>query len=196
MLLHAVESTTMAAGPGGATVQILRWPAEAHRRDPGGPCLWLLGVGELPPEIGPLEDWAGLPIDDRDLHARVLRLVARANGAGGLLPGEVQVEGDGSVRRAGVVSYFPLVEAAILDRLGATPDQVVSRSDLAEAVWGDCSRTGRGLDSRIHVLRQRIEPLGLVIHTIRGRGFLLTTEVGAACRPVAPRTGRRCPPQR
>jgi DNA-binding winged helix-turn-helix (wHTH) protein len=49
----------------------------------------------------------------------------------------------------------------------------VSRNDLAEAVWPDGGRNLHTIDIHIHRLRPRLSELGLVIHTLRGRGFLL-----------------------
>jgi DNA-binding winged helix-turn-helix (wHTH) protein len=53
------------------------------------------------------------------------------------------------------------------------PGQVVLRDDLLELAWPGGSSTTRLLDRRIMLLRGRIEPLGLVIRAVRGKGFLL-----------------------
>ncbi len=164
-------------------VDLLRWPAQAGRRrgvdGVDQPCVWLLGIGELPPELGPLEDWVRVPVDERDLHARVQRLAGRAAGHSGLVPGAVHVDDDGVLRHGDRLVVIPDIEAAILDRLGRTPEQVVSRAELSHHTWPDEHRSPRAIDSRVHTLRSRIAPVGLAIHTIRGRGFLLATDTSA-----------------
>ena len=177
-------------------VEILRWPAEAGRRgdllDDGRRCLWVLPPGELPPELGPSEDWVRAPVDERDLHARVQRLAGRSASGLTLAPGEVTTDADGLLVRDGVRSVIPPIEARILDRLGATPDQVVTRAELIDLVWHDDRRSARAIDSRVHTLRGRLAPLHLMIHTIRGRGFLLAAEPPApfesASGPATPRS--------
>jgi two-component system response regulator TctD len=49
----------------------------------------------------------------------------------------------------------------------------VARTDLADAAWPDGGRASHTIDIHIHRLRPRLAALGLVIHTLRGRGFLL-----------------------
>lgn len=165
-----------------AAVQVLRWPAESAGRDPSRPCLWLLALGELPPIAAAGEDWVRLPVDDRDLRARLQRLAGRGAGSGSLAPGEVAVDLDGRVDRCGASVHLPPIEAHILTELAAEPERVVTRSALERAIWGSDGPGGRALDSRIHSLRHRLGPLGLAVHTIRGRGFLLTT-----CAPASHR---------
>ena len=175
----------------GPVVEILRWPVDAGQRgdllERGRPCLWLLDEGELAPELERLEDWARLPVDERDLHARIQRLAARAGGRAGLLPGEVEVDDDGLLTMGTCRVVVPLIEATILNRLGATPGRVVGRDELVKLVWNDDRRSDRAIDSRVHTLRGRIAPLGLTIHTIRGHGFLLAVEPEPTNEPAAKR---------
>jgi len=170
-------------------VEILRWPLDAARRDGRRcrACLWLLPPGELPPELGADEDWIRVPADERDIHARLQRLTGRIGASGPLHPEEVSVGPDGLVERLGQRVYLPRIEASLLGRLGRTPDAVVTRRALAVAAWGDEERTGRLLDSRIFSLRGRLGPLGLAIHTIRGRGYVLSAAPAAPSRRARPR---------
>ena len=137
-----------------AAVQVLRWPAESGRRDPGRPCLWLLAVGELAPLDQPGDDWVRAPFDERDLRARVERLAARATAPTTLLPGEVEIDLDGRVERCGAIVHLPPIEAHLLTELAAQPERVVTRRALSMAVWGADGPGGRALDSRIHALRR------------------------------------------
>jgi hypothetical protein len=183
MLGRATQATA-----GDAPVQLLRWPLESDRRDRAAerPCLWLLPPGELPPVRSPGEDWIRLPADERDIAARLQRLAARARPGG-----ELVVDADGQVVHAGRSILLPPIEAALLRVLAAAPGRLVTRAQLVEAGWSDAPQ-GRALDSRIHALRGRIGPLELVIHTVRGRGFVLAVSGdGPADRHGAPHRGRR-----
>lgn len=160
-------------------VEILRWPAHAGRRAGlvagGHPVLWVLDVGELPPEIGPLEDWVRTTDSERDVHARLQRLATLGPGSVTMAPGSARVE-DGILRFAGHRIGIPPAEARLLTRLAETPDRVVGQDELIEMLelLGD----GRPVDpsalaARIRSLRKRVRPAGLEIHVIGGHGFLL-----------------------
>ena len=62
--------------------------------------------------------------------------------------------------------------AAMLDRLGA----VVTRDALSRAGWPDGAPGRNALDVHVLRLRRRVAPLGLVIRTVRSRGYLLESE--------------------
>lgn len=51
--------------------------------------------------------------------------------------------------------------------------EVVGRAQLAAAAWPSGGPDRHAIDVHIHKLRARVEALGLVIHTVRGRGFML-----------------------
>jgi DNA-binding winged helix-turn-helix (wHTH) protein len=194
--LEGARSGTPAPGPDPA-VEILRWPAQAGRRGDlhggGRACLWLLDAGELAPELGPNEDWVRLPVDERDLQARVQRLAGRATGRTGLSPHEVAVGDDGLLRFGPGRVAVPPIEATILNRLAETPERVVTRDELVKLIWNDEPRTRRVLDSRVHTLRERIAHLGLCIHTIRGHGFLLAAGPDPSKEPATRRAAPRRP---
>jgi DNA-binding winged helix-turn-helix (wHTH) protein len=72
----------------------------------------------------------------------------------------------------GWASLGPVQEAIVrilLEHFGAP----VSRQQLEAAVWPDGGRDAHTIHIHIHRLRPRLAELGLVIHTLRGRGFLL-----------------------
>ncbi|HEV7758512.1 MAG TPA: hypothetical protein VGO78_05970 [Acidimicrobiales bacterium] len=73
---------SIASGAGaGATVEVLRWPAEAARRAElaarARPRVLLVEPGELPPPLDPEEDWLRFPAPARDLRTRRARLARR-----------------------------------------------------------------------------------------------------------------------
>src|SRR5947208_8828398 len=70
------------------------------------------------------------------------------------------------------VSLSPTQEVImreLIEHLG----EVVGRAQLAAAAWPSGGPDHHAIDVHIHKLRSRVEPLGLVIHTVRGRGFML-----------------------
>lgn len=177
---------------------VLRWPLDAAERPAlraaRRPCLWLLELGELPPELDELEDWVRLPATPEAIHARTERLVARTLDAGRLRPGEVRVDADGIVAFGAGAAVVPPIEALILNRLGGSPDRVVRRAELVELLWSDAPRCQRAIDSRIHTLRARVEPLGLHIHTIRGQGFVLSRRPRPSTGAAQPDAARSTAP--
>ena len=65
-------------------------------------------------------------------------------------------------------------EAVLLRTLLAALGLVVGRDELVAAAWGDeLPHDPRALDNRIRALRLRLDGVGLAIHTIRGRGFMV-----------------------
>jgi two-component system OmpR family response regulator len=156
-------------------VVIVRWPAEAGRRAQlvarQVPRLLLLEDGDVPPLSGDcLEDWMRVPANELDLRARISALVARAEQHVSMAP---SLDGDGVLRFGGMWVPLPPVEArlttALLDRFGA----VVSREMLSRAGWPDGAPGRNALDVHMLRLRRRIQDLGLVIRTVRSRGYLL-----------------------
>jgi DNA-binding response OmpR family regulator len=62
----------------------------------------------------------------------------------------------------------------------AQSGRAVARGDLAESTWPDGPPDHHAIDVHIHRLRPRLEKMGLVIHTLRGRGFMLESLGGEA----------------
>ena len=163
-------------------VDLVRWPAEAARRDElrreGRPRLLLLEDGAAPPLAGPdeLEDWIRVPAADVDRRARVEGLQRRIEA---LVAAAPALDEDGVLRLDGRWVSLPPVEArltaALLDRFGA----VVSRDALARAGWPASAPGRNALDVHMLRLRRRLSPLALAIRTVRSRGYLLE-RVGAS----------------
>ena len=154
----------------------MRWPAEAPRRqrlvDQQQPRLLLVDDAARPPDtVDCLEDWIRVPVDEAELAARMGALAFRARAH--LPPDRPELDEDGVLRRGRDWVSLPPVEArltsALLDRLGA----VVSREALARAGWPDGAPGRNALDVHVLRLRRRLGPIGLVIRTVRSRGYLL-----------------------
>jgi len=162
---------------GTVDVVTLRWPTEDVRRrvlaEAGVPRLLVLD-GEQPPpsDLDDLEDWIRLPALEIDRAARVERLRRLLGGDDGERP-EPTIDDDGLVRLGSSWVSVPPVEASLaamlIDRFGA----VVSREELSAAAWPEGTAQRNALDVRILRLRRRLEELGLVIRTVRSRGYLM-----------------------
>lgn len=157
-------------------VVLVRWPAEADRRQrleaEGRPRLLLVeSPAPAPVVVDPLEDWIRVPADELDVQARLATLEARF--AATRPSGPPTLDEDGVVRCGGAWASLPPVEArltaVLLERFGA----VVSREALARAGWPEGAPGRNALDVHVLRLRRRLAPVGLVIRTVRSRGYLL-----------------------
>jgi Transcriptional regulatory protein, C terminal len=162
----------------GVDVVLVRWPQESERRqhleDEGVPRLLLVEDGAAPPFVeDPLEDWVRVPAQELDVRARLDTLSARHRRA---MPARPTLDEDGVLRSNGEWASLPPVEArltaALLDRYGA----VVSRESLGRAGWPDGAPGRNALDVHVLRLRRRLSPVGLVIRTVRSRGYLLEAQ--------------------
>lgn len=156
-------------------VTVVRWPAEAPRREQllarGIPRLLVLDDGVAPPgESDCLEDWVRMPASEVDMRARMEMLAGRAARHGLRVP---SLDADGVLRFGGAWAALPPVEArltgALVERFGA----VVSREVLGRSGWPSGPPRRNALDVHVLRLRRRVEPVGLVIRTVRSRGYLL-----------------------
>lgn len=65
------------------------------------------------------------------------------------------------------------VEAKLARELVSHPGEVVSRPALEAAAWGDNPVRPNTVDRQMHRLRNHLLAVGVVLHTIRGHGYLL-----------------------
>jgi two-component system, OmpR family, response regulator len=154
-------------------VAILHWPEDAavvaYLRTRGGPRLLLVAAeAEAPIGSGPDEDWIRLPAREDDVRARVEALQARASVGPRVSDGRLHIDGRW-------VPLSPIEEAmtsVLLERFG----HIVDVPSLAR-----CGRDGLLSNTavRVHLtrLRKRIDTLGLVVRTVRGRGYVLERSV-------------------
>ncbi len=154
---------------------MVRWPAEADRRDHLAdrnlPRLVLLDDGVEPPRaLDCLEDWVRLPASEADVRARVEGLLARGRAHLRDVP---EVDAHGVVRyRDGWVA-LPPVEARLAEALILRFCAVVGRETLRRSVWPGTSPGRNVLDVHVLRLRRRLAPLSLAIRTVRSRGYML-----------------------
>ena len=171
-------------------VTLLRWPEEEGRRteisQEGAPRLLLVPADAEPPAVADcLEDWIRVPATEDEVRARVdalsVRSKAHSNG-GGIRdpePPDTPILDDfGVLRMNGAWVALPPLEArlaqALLDRLGT----VTSRDLLIRAGWPTAPPGRNALDVHVLRLRRRLQPVGLAIHTVRSRGYLLEAAPG------------------
>jgi len=128
-----------------------------------------------------LEDWIRMPASDHDLRARVDALASRGQAhheEGTPNAGVPQLDALGLLRFGGAWTALPPLEArmtqALLDRFGS----VVGREAMAKAGWPERPPARNALDVHVLRLRRRLAPLGLVIRTVRSRGYLLEASGG------------------
>ena len=100
---------------------------------------------------------------------------------GGPVPdvGPPEIDDLGVVRFRGRWLALSPTQEAIMRCLVKHFGRPVTRADVAAETWPDGPPDLRSIDVHIHRLRPRLERLGLVIHTLRGRGFLLDTPTPA-----------------
>jgi DNA-binding response OmpR family regulator len=131
------------------------------------------------------DDYVVKPFSARELLARVeavlRRSAARPAESGELAwpGGRVDFARREIARQDGATEQLSDKELSILRYLCGARDRVVTRDELLERVWG---LDPRGLETRtvdMHVARLR-EKLGggeTVVATVRGRGYMLATQV-------------------
>jgi len=173
VVAHVSDRSEQLDGGPAVDVVLLDWPGDADARDRlrriGRPRLLAVPAGEPAPHVVDLdEDWIRLPASDGDVRARMVALAERV--ARSTTPGVVVR--DGRLVHAGQwVALSPIEEqllAGLVDDFG----QVVSLERLTQRV------AGRPLTPnavRVHVMRvrRRILPLGVVVRTVHGRGYLV-----------------------
>lgn len=165
-------------------VVLLRWPMERQRRedlaDERRPRLLLVEDGAPPPPmLDILEDWIRVPAEEIDVKARIEALAARCVPPSDAPP---DLDPDGVLRCNGGWVSLPPVEARLMSSLLERYGAVVSRDQLARAGWPDGAPGRNALDVHVLRLRRRIGELGLVIKTVRSRGYLLELDAIGARR--------------
>lgn len=156
-------------------VDLVRFPAEGDRlatlRRNRIPRLLFVEDGVDPPvPVDDREDWIRTPADPRDVQARMVLLARRAAGDHDVEP---LLDKDGVLRVGDEWVSLPPLEARLaqilLDRVGA----VVSRETLTSRGWPGGAPGRNPLDVHVLRLRRRLAPVGLVIRTVRSRGYVL-----------------------
>jgi hypothetical protein len=156
-------------------VKLIRWPADSSSRErchnEGRPRILVVEAGARPPVCtDQFEDWVRAPISRADLTARVRALEARVGARS-----KPHVDSSGLVFFNNQSMTVSLMQAELLDELAKQFGAIVSRCLLEHRLARAQMRrpTRNSLDLHIMRLRRNIRPLGLVIDTAWGRGYLL-----------------------
>ncbi len=155
------------------------------------PVIMLTARGEEPDVIAGIElgadDYVRKPFSPRELVARVGAVLRRVSRTG---PGPDQPTANGVLRvgsltvdptshrvlRDGVELSVTHLEFRLLHHLAAHPNQVFSREQLLDRVWGrDKYVTLRSVDVYVRRLRQKVDVPGTpsLLKTVRGAGYRL-----------------------
>jgi hypothetical protein len=163
-------------------VAVVRWPRQQARVDDLArrrvPRLLLVAPDAEPPPTEPLCDWVREPADERDVQSRIVVLRSRASAERPIL------DDFGLVWRGSVWVALSPIEARLVAAFLARPARVLSRRRLEQIGWPDGIPNRRSIDGRIKVLRPRLAPVGLRIHTVRGQGYLAEIQPIAVDQPA------------
>lgn len=162
--------------PDGSGVELCR---ELRRSGVRAPILMLTAHGEVPQRVEGLnagaDDFLSKPFAMAELRARVQALGRRgANYQPPLLTlGDVELDlGARRAFRAGVELPFTGREWSILQLLAERTGQVISRSEILEAVWGEVTESASAsLDVIMTRVRRKLGAQHL--RTARGQGYAL-----------------------
>ena len=154
-------------------IDIVRWPEESDRADnlvrSNLPCILVVAADADAPTIvadDHLTDWVREPVIERELHNRVVALRSAASVARPML------DDHGVLWRGNEWIALSPIEARLTAAFLASAGSVLGRRELEAVGWSKPLEGSRALDARIKVLRPRVEPAGLLIHTVRGQGYL------------------------
>lgn len=150
------------------------------------PILMLTARDSLNDKIEGLEagadDYVVKPFAMREVEARLLALVRRANGQGTLAVLRIaDLQFDTAtlrVSRGNRKIELPPIPLRLLEVLMRRSPRVVTRQELEQAIWGDAPPDSDALRAHLHILRSALEAGGEtpLIHTHRGIGYQLTDE--------------------
>jgi DNA-binding response OmpR family regulator len=163
--------------PPASPVVILRWPEEAgsvdRLRAEGTPRLLLVAPDAAAPDVTACdEDWIRMPADDADVRARAATLASRA----ARHSPRPEVNGDGRIKFRSRWAPLSQTEEPLARALAEHFGDVLDRSMVEKAAWGDHQPSPNTVRVHITRLRRRIRPLGLVVRTVHGRGYVMESE--------------------
>jgi DNA-binding response OmpR family regulator len=155
----------------------VRWPEEAERlerlRRDHVPRLILVAEGEPAPVSGECEeDWIRLPADDADVRTRLVSLSQRSSRH--VANRDPEVDQAGRMRFRGRWVALSKTEVRLARPLVEHTGSVVDYDLLWRSGWpGQGIAHGGQLRIQILRLRRRLQPIGLSIRTVNGRGYVL-----------------------
>lgn len=162
-------------------VRFLRWPAESDRRDEyyalGRLRILVVEAGARPPISADVrEDWVRPPVTQEDVNSRILALRARSG-----VDCKPHVDPHGVIHYGGRSCTLSPTATDLLERLSRDFGELVRRHELLDCLpERNEPATRNALDLHMMRARKRIRPLGLIIRTVWGQGYLLEQETGVS----------------
>jgi len=123
-----------------------------------------------------VDDYVVKPFDPSELMARVKAILKRysINASNIIQIGEVEFDGEKyEIRYLGETIHLPLKQFELVFELVKNPDQIFSREQLIEKIWGmDYDGFDRTVDVHIKRIRENVGHLpGFKVVTVRGLGY-------------------------
>jgi two-component system, OmpR family, phosphate regulon response regulator PhoB len=173
--------------PGASGLSLARKWRSAPRTKPV-PILMLTARSDEPDKIQGLDagadDYITKPFSTQELMARiraVLRRRAPEQVMGQLLIGALSL--DGATHRVafqGTELKLGPTEFKLLNYLMTYPERVHSRAQLLDKIWGDhVFIEERTVDVHIKRLREALGEAGIMVETVRGAGYRITSSSAA-----------------
>ena len=131
-------------------------------------------------ELG-ADDYVTKPFSPREVTLRVeaiLRRLRQPESAESLVFSDLELDRSaGAVKVSGRMVNLTVTEFRLLSYLAERLGRLLSRDLLLSEVWGyDGEVTSRTVDTHIKRLRQKLDPAGRYIETVRGMGYRFNPE--------------------
>lgn len=149
------------------------------------PCIMLTAKGESKDKLRGfsvgVDDYVVKPFDPNELMARVKAVMRRydINASNIIMLKDVELDGEKyEIRYKDETIHLPLKQFELLFELAKHPNQIFSREQLIEKIWGmDYDGFDRTVDVHIKRIRENIGHLpGFSVVTVRGLGYKVEVE--------------------
>lgn len=149
------------------------------------PCIMLTAKGESKDKLRGfsvgVDDYVVKPFDPNELMARVKAVMRRydINASNIIMLKDVELDGEKyEIRYKDETIHLPLKQFELLFELAKHPNQIFSREQLIEKIWGmDYDGFDRTVDVHIKRIRENIGHLpGFSVITVRGLGYKVEVE--------------------
>jgi len=149
------------------------------------PCIMLTAKAESKDKLRGfsvgVDDYVVKPFDPNELMARVKAVMRRydINTSNIIMLKDVELDGDKyEIRYQDETIHLPLKQFELLFELAKHPNQIFSREQLIEKIWGmDYDGFDRTVDVHIKRIRENIGHLpGFSVVTVRGLGYKVEVE--------------------
>jgi two-component system response regulator CpxR len=131
------------------------------------------------------DDYLPKPFEPEELIARIRAVLRRVGRPATAAPGALEVNGVRLVSGTrevwceGAPVEITTTEFDILELMLRSAGRIISRNEMSAAIYRrPVSAKDRSLDVHVSHLRKKLGPLGGLIRTIRGVGYLFCAEVG------------------